>query len=69
MSLTRSAVLGSAMDEEMEAVEGDGMMVELQLTCRSGGCGIEVDEDRRKPDTRLSRVLVPRVGGPRVLSS
>jgi len=34
----------------------------------AGGGGAGVDEDRRKPDTRLSRALVPRIGGPQLRS-
>jgi hypothetical protein len=32
-------------------------------------CGAEVEEDRRNPDTKLSRAWAPKVGGPWLLNS
>ena len=71
MNLAKSVVVGSAMGEDTEAAEeededGDGV---AGAAVAAGGGGAEVDEDRRKPDIRLSRALVPKVGRPCLLSS
>ena len=57
---------GSAMGKETEAKE-EGEDGGAEVAAGGGGAG--VDEDRWKPDTRLSRALMPRTGGPRLSSS
>ena len=56
--LARSAVDGSAIGKEVEAVDEAGLE-----------CGAEVEEERQLADTKLSRTWAPRVGGPWLLSS
>jgi len=62
MSLAKSVVVGSTMGKETEAEEEEGEDGGAEVAAGGGGAG--VDEDRRKPDTRLSKTLVPRIGGP-----
>ena len=71
MSLAKSAVVGSAMGDETEAVDGEGEDggAAAGAAGAAGGGGAGVDEDRRKPDTMLSRALVPKDAGPWLLSS
>jgi len=58
--------MGKETKAEEEGEDG-GAMAGAEVAAGGGGAG--VDEDRRKPDTRLSRALVPRTGGPRLRSS
>ena len=51
--LARSAVDGSAIGKEVEAVDEAGLE-----------CGAEVEEERRLADTKLSRASVLKVAGP-----
>lgn len=55
MSAASSVVDGSAMVEVMDGVGDDG--------------GLEWEEERLEPDTKLSSVSVPRIVGPRLRSS
>lgn len=64
MSLASSALVGSAMGEGMEAAEDDGDAGGVV----AGGGGAGMEEDLLESDTRLSRTLVPKVGGPWLLS-
>ena len=63
MRAARSAVVGSAIDEEMDEVGDDG----AAGVGRWGGS--VVVEDRLDRDTRLSRAPASRVPGPRLWSS
>ena len=49
--------VGSAIGDETEVVDGEGE--DGSAAGAAGGGGAGVDEDRWKPDTRLSRALVP----------
>ena len=58
------------MGEDMEAVEVDGAAeVGGLVVAGGGGGGAVADEERLEADTRLSRALAPKVGGPWLQSS
>jgi hypothetical protein len=67
--LARSAVDGSAMGEDVDAAELVGEAGAEGTVAAGLEYGVEVEEDRRLADTRLSRALVPKVGGPWLLNS
>ena len=68
--LARSAVDGSAMGEDMEAVEDEGEVgTDGVVAARWASGGAAEEEECLEADTRLSRALAPKVGGPWLLSS
>jgi hypothetical protein len=69
ISLAKLVVVGSAMDAEMEAAEADGEAGAAVGGVVVAGGGAGADEACLEPNTRLSRALAPKVGGPWFLSS
>jgi len=64
MSFAKSAVVGSAMGEDMEAVEDEGEVGTYGVVA-AGWAGVgAAEEERLEADTRLSRALVPKTAGP-----
>ena len=61
MRAASSAVVGSAISEEMDGAD-DAAVVD-------GLAEEEAEEERLDADTSLSRALVPKTGGPRLRSS
>jgi L-asparaginase/Glu-tRNA(Gln) amidotransferase subunit D len=69
MSLAKPAVVGSAMGDDMEAAEDVGEAGVEGVVAAGFGGGAEVEEECLEADTRLSRVSVLKVAGPRLRSS
>ena len=69
MSLAKSAVVGSAMGDDMEVVEDEGEVGTDGVAAAGWAGGGAAEEERLEADTRLSRALAPKVGGPWLLSS
>jgi hypothetical protein len=70
MSFAKSAMVGLAMGEDMEAVEDEGEVGTNGVAVAGwAGGGAAEEEERLEADTRLSRALAPKVGGPWLLSS
>lgn len=69
MSVAMLTVVGSAMGEETEAAEDEDEAGGNGMVAAGFDGGAKVDEDRREANTRLSRVLAPKVGGPWLRSS
>jgi len=70
--LAMSALEGSAMGEEMKLADGGwggglvGGAAAVGHAAAGAGPAEREEEDRRDRDTRLSRALTSRVGGPRL---
>jgi len=69
MSLAKSVVVGSAMGDDMEAVEDEGEVGTDGVAAAGWAGGGAAEEERLEADTRLSRALVPKTAGPRLQSS
>jgi len=70
MSFAKSVVVGSAMGDDMWAVEDEGEVgIGGMVAAGWTGGGAAEEEDRLEADTRLSRAWAPRVAGPLLLSS
>ena len=69
--LAKSAVVGSAMAEVTEATAdgGDGGGLGADAGVEAGCGGVDEEEERLEPDTKLSRTSVPKTAGPRLRSS
>ena len=64
MSLAKSAVVGSAMGDDMEAVEDEGEVGTDGVAAAGWAGGGAAEEERLEADTRLSRVSVLKVASP-----
>ena len=67
--MARSAVDGSAIGKDVEAAEAVGEAGVDGEVAVGLECGVEVEEDRRLADTKLSRASVLKVAGPLLRSS
>jgi hypothetical protein len=69
ISLARSVLDGSAMEKAEAAEFGEGGGLLVGMVAEAGAVAEVDEEDWHDRDTRLSRALMPRVGGPRLRRS